>query len=109
MAQKPAKRTNRAVARKPKRNASAVKGGVGKPKRKTSAVKGGVRKHKHKASTIKGGVRKPKPKPYPVEAVAQGPERNNVDIVKPVVIEPRRTVETSDALIFPSGRPIRKR
>jgi len=29
--------------------------------------------------------------------------------VKTVVIKPRRKVETSDALIFPSGRPIRKR
>jgi hypothetical protein len=94
MAKKRSKRTTRAVVRK--------------PKRKTSAAKGVVRKPKRKASAVKVVAPKPQPKPYPDETVAKG-LNPNVATVKPVVIEPRRQVETSDALLFPSGRPMRKR
>ena len=99
-----------ASRRKPRNTRAAPK----KPKRKPSTGKAVVVKSKRKASPVKSVVRKPKPKPkptpvtYPVEAAAKGPN-TGVDTVKPVVIEPRRQVETSDALLFPSGRPIRKR
>ena len=97
----------RAAPKKPKRKRSTVKVVVGKPKRKASPGRGAMRKPKRKTSAVKGVVPQPN-QPYPMQAVAKGP-KINLDTVRPVVIEPRRQVETSDALLFPSGRPIRKR
>jgi hypothetical protein len=61
-----------------------------------------------KTLTIRGATAKPKRKKYSRKSVGTK-AKLKTDTVKAVVIKPRRKVETSDALLFPSGRPIRKR
>jgi hypothetical protein len=79
-----------------------------KSKRKTSTRKAVIRKPKGTTPSAKADVRKPKHTPDRIEQHMPTPRRE-IDSVKPVTIKPRRNVETNDALMFPSGRPIRKR
>lgn len=63
---------------------------------------------KRKTRTVPAVKAKAKRKTYARKDVGTK-SKPTADTVKPVVIKPRRKVETSDALMFPSGRPIRKR
>ena len=93
----------------PQRKPPAAKRAVRKPRpKKGKTVRAKVRKPKRKQPAVKRADIEPRPKLEILRAELLKPERDT-SIVKPVAIKQRRTVETSDALMFPSGRPIRKR
>jgi hypothetical protein len=77
-----------------------------KPTRRTTRAAG--RKPRAKTSTTTVDTTQPKRKPTPGSPVSPKRKRQMAS-PRPTAIKARRKVETSDALLFPSGRPIRKR